>query len=141
MERGGFPSFFIGGKMLTNLLCFIAGMTTMYILSCIISVGHSVNVLNQTQQSCAALFVQSEQGLQEILQLKYLAMEEAQRSEQNIIAQKYIDQLNLSSVKTSIMRNYVEVFPSGYIDIMKYSTWEELEIYVDEFMKAQKERK
>jgi len=127
--------------MLINTGCFMLGMLIMYLLGCLMSFGHSVNILKQTQQGCAALFMESEQGLQEIFQLKYIAMAEAQRSEQNITAQKYIDQLNLSSIKASIMRNYVAVFPATYHNNMEYSTWEELEDYVNEFMKAQREKK
>ena len=127
--------------MLINTLCFIMGMLMMYLLSCVISIGHSINVLKQTQQSCAALLLESEQGLQEIFHLKYIAMAEAQRSEQNITAQKYIDQLNLQSIKTSIMRNYVGAFPVAYHNIMEYSTWEELEDYINKFVKEQKEKK
>lgn len=127
--------------MLLNVGCFVMGMVIMYLFSCLVSLGHSVNILKQTQQSCAALFMQSEEGLQEIFQLKYIAMSEAGRSEQNITAQKYIDQLNLNSVKSSIMRNYVGVFPASYHHTMEYATWEELEDYVNKFMKKQRESK
>ena len=113
----------------------------MYLLNCLICVGHSVNILKKTQQSCAALFIESETGLQEIFQLKYIAMAEASRSEQNITAQKYIDQLNLQSLKTTIMRNYTGVFPAFYQHTMEYSNWEELEDYVNKLMKEQKEKK
>ena len=140
MERGGFPSFFFGGKMLINVLCVFGGMVMMWCLSYLMTLGHSVNILKQTQQSCAALFTVSEQGLQEILQLKYLAMKEADRTEQNITAQKYIDQLNISSIKTSIMRNYVQTFPEQYKHVMDYNDWEELEDYVNKFAKDNKEK-
>ena len=119
----------------------MVGITTMYLLNCLVSFGHSVNILRQTQRGCASLFIQSEQGLQEIFHLKYIAMAEADRSEQNIAAQKHIDQVNLDSVKASIMRNYVGVFPSIYQGTMDYSTWTELEDYVNELMKIQKENK
>ena len=111
----------------------------MWCLNYLMVLGHSINVLKQTQQSCAALFVVSEQGLHEVLQLKYIAMEEAKRTEQNIIAQKYIDQLNIDSVKKSIMRNYVLSFPKSYHHVMEYTDWEELEMYVNKITQEKKE--
>ena len=141
MERGGFPSFFIGGKMLTNLLCVVVGMILMWALNYVMALGHSVAIIKQTQQSCAALFTIAGQGLHEILELKYIAMTEAKRSEQNIVAQKYIDQINIDSVQKSIMRNYVLTFPKSYSHLMEYSTWEELGDFVDKTVKAQKEKK
>ena len=66
-------------------------------------------------------------------------MEEAKRSEQNIVAQKYIDQLNLSGVKKTIMRNYVASFPPSYHHVMEYSTWDELEDYVNSVVRQKKE--
>ena len=108
-------------------------MTVNYITK----LGSSVIILKQAQKSCAALFVTSEQGLQEILQLKYLAMEEANRSQQNITAQKYIDQLNIDSIKKSIMRNYIVNFPKSYSNIIEYSNWEEMEDYVDRVTKEE----
>ena len=117
--------------MLENLLWFGSGVILTWFFNYIMSLGHSIMILKQVQRSCAALFVVSEQGLQEILVLKYLAMEEAKRSEQNITAQKYIDQMNIDSIKKSIMRNYITVFPSSYSNVLEYSTWEEMENYVN----------
>ena len=124
--------------MLTNALCILGGMILMWCLSYILAVGHSIVVLKQAQQSCAALFTVSEQGLHEVLELKYLAMQEAKRSEQNIISQKYIDQLNIESIKKSIMRNYITTFPKSYHHIMEYTSWEELEDYINKFTQANK---
>jgi hypothetical protein len=98
----------------------------------VLSLGHSVNVLMSAQRSCAALFIVSEQGLQEVLYLKYMAMEESGRSEQNVTAQKYIDQMGIDSVKKALMRNYVSTFPEGYKNIMEFTTWEEMSDWVTE---------
>jgi hypothetical protein len=125
--------------VLVNILCFVAGMFFMYISSWIISLGHSINILRQVQRSCAELFIQGEEGLHQIFHLKYIAMEEAKKSEQNIITQKYIDQLNLNSIKSSIMRNYIGVFPAKYAHILEYSSWEELEDYVNKLVQTNKE--
>ena len=113
----------------------------MWILNYLLSIGYSITILKQTQQSCAALFTTSEQGLHEVLELKYIAMREAKRSDQNIIAQKYIDQLNINSIQKSIMRNYLGAFPVSYHHIMEYTTWEELEDYVNKFVQEKKEVK
>ena len=124
--------------MLVNIFWFLMGMIVMYLLRYLMSFGHSVNVIKQTQHSCALLFTESEQGLHEVLELKYIAMREAKRSDQNIISQKYIDQLNVNSIQKSIMRNYVGTFPSSYRHIMEYSSWEELEDYVNKSVQDQK---
>ena len=126
--------------MLTNLLCFMSGMIVMWLLSYVMSVGHSVNIINKAQRYCALLLIEAEQGLQEILQLKYLAMTEAKRSEQNITAQKYIDQMNLLGVKKTIMRNYTNSFPENYKHSMQYSTWDELEKFVNKVVQEEKAR-
>ena len=57
-------------------------------------------------------------------------MEDAKRSEQNIIAQRHIDQMNLDSIKMTIMRNYVNSFPQSYKHTMEYSTWKEMENFI-----------
>ena len=121
--------------MLEYIISFIAGVLMTYFFSYLMALGHSINVIKQTQRSCAALFVVSEQGLLEILHIKYLAMEESGRSQQNITAQKYIDQMNIDSIRKSIMRNYVAVFPESYKNVMEYSTWEEMEAYVNAALK------
>ena len=113
----------------------------MWCLNILMSLGHSVSILKQTQQSCAALFLVSEEGLQEILELKYLTMKEANRTEQNIIAQKYIDQLNIGNIKKSIMKNYTNNFPENYKHTMEYNNWDELEDYVNNFVKQNKEKR
>jgi len=122
--------------MLEYAIGFVVGAAATYFFSYLMALGHSINVLKQTQKSCAALFVTSEQGLQEILCLKYIVMEDASRSLQNITAQKYIDQMNIDSIRKSIMRNYVGVFPPQYKNIMEYTSWEEMEDYVNATIKS-----
>ena len=85
--------------MLEYLLCFTIGVIFTLVINYFTSIGYSVIMLKQTQTSCAALLLASDEGLQEVLHLKYLAMEEANKSQQNITAQKYIDQMNINSVK------------------------------------------
>ena len=121
--------------MLEYIIGFIAGVLMTYFMSYLMALGHSIAVIKQLQRSCAALFVVSEQGLLEILHIKYLTMEETGRSQQNITAQKYIDQMNIDSIRKSIMRNYVGTFPDSYKNVMEYSTWEEMEEYVNKALK------
>tara|TARA_R110002110_G_scaffold53401_1_gene154274 strand:- start:2980 stop:3363 length:384 start_codon:yes stop_codon:yes gene_type:complete len=122
--------------MLKYAIGFVVGAVVSYFFSYLMSLGHSINVLKQTQKSCAALFVTSEQGLQEILYLKYMAMDETGRSQQSITAQKYIDQMSIDSVRKAIMRNYTGVFPQQYKNIMEYTSWEEMEDYVNTTLKS-----
>ena len=56
-------------------------------------------------------------------------MKEANRTEQNITAQKYIDHTNVDSIRKTIMRNYLRQFPDNYRNILEYETWEEMEQY------------
>jgi len=116
--------------MIENISWFIIGMVTSQLFKYVMSLGWSIAILKQTQKSCASLFLLSEQGLQQILELKYIEMKEAKRSEQNIIAQRHIDQINLDSVRGSIMRNYVNSFPQSYKHTMDYSTWKEMENFI-----------
>mgnify|MGYP003153338672 CR=1 FL=1 len=122
--------------MIEYVIGFITGLLVSYLLTYIMALGHAVFIIKQIQQSCAALFIVSEQGLLQILELKYIAMKEAKRTEQNIIAQKYIDQMNIDSIKNTVMKNYTKVFPEKYVHVMEYSTWEEMEEYVNKALKG-----
>ena len=126
--------------MLKYTVCFMAGMMLSWFFSYFLSIAHSIIVLRRTQRDSAVLFLASEQGLQEILHLKYIAMQEAKRSEQNITAQKYIDQMNIASIKKSIMKNYIITFPSNYRHILEYTTWEEMEDFVNKVAKEKKKK-
>ena len=121
--------------MLEYFICFLSGVVFMYILSSVMAVGHSVLTLQEVQKSVAAMLLVCEQGIQETLQLKYLAMEEANRSEQNITSQKYIDQMSLDSVRKTVMRNVLRTFPSRYENLLQYKTWEEMENYINDLVK------
>jgi len=116
-------------------------MLVMYAFKYVTVIGYCINLLKHTQQSCAVLFIASEEGLQQVLFLKYLAMEEANRTDQYITTQKYIDQLNIDNTKKSIMKTYVDSFPRAYSHIVEYETWEELEDYVNKIVKTTKEKR
>ena len=124
--------------MIEYLLVFSLGVVFSYFFTYVMSLGHSVNILKTTQRSCAALFIISEQGIQEILHLKYIAMEESGRSQQNITSQKYIDQMSLDSVRKTIMRNYTRSFPESHSHLMEYTSWEEMADWVNEEIKQGK---
>ena len=121
--------------MLENLVYFVIGMIVSSLFSYIMGIGTSVLVLRELQRNCAALFLTSSQNLQEILELKYLVMKEADRSDQNILVQRHIDHLNIESVKETMMKNYVNSFPKKYENVMEFSTWDEMEKYVNNTVK------
>jgi len=116
--------------MVENISYFIIGLVVSQLFKYVMSLGWSVNILQQTQRSVAALFLLSEQGLQQVLELKYIEMSDAKKSERNIIAQRHIDQMNLDSIKATIMKNYVNSFPLSYKHIMEFSTWKEMEDFI-----------
>jgi len=124
--------------MIEYLLVFSLGVVVSYFFTYVMSLGHSVNILKTTQRSCSALFIVSEQGIQEILHLKYIAMKESGRSQQNITSQKYIDQMSLDSVRKTIMRNYTRSFPESYSHLMEYTSWEEMVDWVNKEIKQGK---
>ena len=116
--------------MIENIIWFVIGMVVSQLFKYVMSLGWSIIILKQTQKSCAALFTLSAHGLQQVLELKYIEMSEAKRSEQNIIAQRHIDQMNVESIKLAIMRNFVNEFPSSYKHTLEYTTWKEMEDFV-----------
>jgi len=113
-------------------------MLLMWCLNYLHILGSSVVIYKNVQRGIAALFVISEQGMQEVLELKYLTMEEAKRSEQNITAQRHIDQVNIGSIKRTIMKNYVQAFPNSYAHLLEFKTWKELESYVNKLTQENK---
>ena len=116
--------------MIENIIWFVIGMVVSQLFKYVMSLGWSIIILKQTQKSCAALFTLSAHGLQQVLELKYIEMSEAKRSEQNIIAQRHIDQMNVESIKLAIMRNSPNEFPSSYKHTLEYTTWKEMEDFV-----------
>ncbi len=116
--------------MVENIIWFAIGMMVSQLFKYVMSLGWSISILKQTQKSCAALLHLSEQGLQQVLELKYIEMQDAKRSEQNIMAQRHIDQMNLNSIKATIMRNYVNSFPESYKHTMDFSNWKEMEEFI-----------
>jgi hypothetical protein len=117
--------------MTEYIIGFSVGFALSWFWTYVLALGSAINVINGLQRSCASLFIISEEGLQEIMELKYIAMKEAKRSEQNIKAQRHIDKMNIDSVKKSIMRNYLLSYPQQYSHVMRYSTWEEMQQFVD----------
>ena len=116
--------------MIENMAWFVTGMIVSQLFKYVMSLGWSIIILKQTQKSCAVLLALSAQGLQQVLELKYIEMADTNKSEQNILAQRHIDQVNVESVKAAIMRNFVNSFPSSYKHTMEYSSWKELENFI-----------
>jgi hypothetical protein len=101
-------------------------------------VGTGVIVLKNVQKSIAMMLIMCEQGIQEILELKYISMKDSDRSEQNIIAQRHIDQMNVDSIRKTVVRNYVNSYPPQYMHSIEFTNWKELEQFVDVLVKNNK---
>lgn len=124
--------------MLYNIVSFLIGMVAMWCLMKIYYLGSAIMILKEIQKSIAMMLIVCEQGVQEVLELKYISMKEANRSEQNIIAQRHIDQVNVDSIRSAVMRNYVSSYPAEYSNTIEFTNWRELESFVNDLVKNNK---
>jgi len=82
--------------------------------------------------------IKNVETLYEIHQLKYMALEMADRSEKFIEFQKRIDKHELNSMKTTIIRNFINPIHPRYNHLVPFTDWDGAMDYLNQQIQKQK---
>ena len=80
------------------------------------------------------------QSVHEINQLKYIALENAEKGEKFIEFQKRIDDHELNSMKNTVVRNFVNPIPKRFEHLIPFDDWETAMQFLTNQIKQNKEK-
>ena len=89
------------------IISFITGMIFMKLWYMLILAGRTAMMIKQTINDCLVIMSTNVQTANESYEIKYLALEIAERDEKYIDFQKRIDKQQLASMQKSLIRSFL----------------------------------
>jgi hypothetical protein len=125
-----YGTFFIG---------FIAGIICLKIWNYIYSYGIITLAVKVVIDDCLRILVKNMQSTLEINELKYLALEISGKDERFVEFQKNLDARELSSMRNTVIRNFINCVPTKYNHLVPFDDWLSAVQYVNNEAKKAKE--
>ncbi len=117
------------------ILSFTAGIFFMYFLSVIMALGHSVTVIRQAIYDCLIIMSANIQAAYESYEIKYHALEIAERDDKYIDFQRKVDKQQLDTMRKSIIRNFIVTVPPKYRYLVEFHDWDSAMLYLTKEIK------
>jgi len=127
----GYTVYFIG---------FMTGIIINKIWNYIYSLGISTLLVKSAVNDSVIMLTKNVQSAYEINQLKYMALEMSGKDERFVEFQKSIDQQELSSMKNTMIRNFVNCIPPKYNHLVPFRDWSTAMDYINTELHKEKER-
>jgi hypothetical protein len=121
------------------ILSFIAGMAFMRFSSWIIDLGYSTIMMKRSIKDCLTVLASSIQANIEAHEIKYNALEIAERPDKYIEFQKKVDKGQLVVLQKTIIRNFIASIPPKYNHLIHFDDWNSAMVYLDkQFKRSQR---
>ena len=126
----GYTTYFIG---------FLTGIIINRLWNYIYGLGSGAIVVKSSLSDSVLMLAKNVQSIYEINQLKYMALELSGKDERFIQFQKSLDQQELSSMKNTAIRNFVNCVPPRYNHLVPFTDWPTAMDYINTELHKQKE--
>ncbi len=123
------------------LLAFLAGVLVTKLCGSLLSLGFSVLVLKTVHNDYVRILGQLSQTIFEIQQLRQMEMHRLGKSEKEIEISSTISEYNLKPLKEAMIKNFFNVFPKKYEDLVQFYDWDSAMVYLDELIKDERDKK
>ena len=120
-------------------LIFIFGVLFNSFFGFIYGLGHSTLMIKRAISDSLLVMAKNIQSVYEINQLKYMALEMAGKDERFIQFQKSLDEKELSSMRNTVIRNFLNSIPPKYDNIIPFHDWVSAMEYLDKTIKEAKQ--
>tara|TARA_E500000331_G_C16882331_1_gene551048 strand:- start:102 stop:497 length:396 start_codon:yes stop_codon:yes gene_type:complete len=124
-----------GISFLILLLVFVCGILFNVIWGQALGLGYGLVSFQNSITDALLMLTKNIQATYEIQQLKHLHYELLERDEKYIEFQKKIDEREITSLKNTVVRNYINSVPPRYNHLIKFNDWNSAMLYLDKSLK------
>ena len=112
------------GEATYIIISFFAGLFFARLWHSIVSLGQASIMMKRTINDCLLVMANNVQSAREAYEIKYYALEVAERDNKYIDFQKKIDRQQLSLLQKTIIRNFIANVPKQYSHMVDFHDWQ-----------------
>ncbi len=124
-----------------TFVAFCCGFAFAYLWFRLVSLGQTIIMVKTTINDCLLIMAKNIQTAYESNELKYHAMEIANKDSKYIEFQKKVDNSQLLSLQNTIIRNFINSIPTRYSRLVKFSDWKTAMSHLDDTIGGSKDDK
>ena len=108
---------------ITYLIGFASALVCVRLWNYFYSYGIITLSVRTAINDCLIILTKNIQSVYDINELKYLALEMTDKDERFIEFQKNLDRRELSSMKNTVIRNFINCVPTRYNHLVPFDDW------------------
>ena len=116
-------------------IVFVCGIAFNITWGYVLGFGYGINAFQNAMTNSLLLLAKNVQSVSEIHQLKYMSYEMVDKDKRYIEFQKLIDHKEMTSLKNSLIRDYINSVPSRYNFMIKFHDWDSAMSYLNNLLK------
>ena len=117
------------------ILFFTSGLITSKLFSYLVDLGTRSIMMKNTIKDCLIVMASSIQANIEAHEIKYNALEIAERPDKYIEFQKKVDRGQLIVLQKTIIRNFIASIPPSYNHLVQFDDWDSAMNYLTKHFK------
>ena len=106
------------------IAAFVTGILFNALWGYLYGLGSSILIVKVAMLDALLILAKNIQTVHEIGQLKIMALEMANKSEKEIDFQKSVNSSEISSLKNTVIRNYINCVPPKYNHLVNFHNWD-----------------
>ena len=122
------------------IAAFVSGILFNALWGYLYGLGSSILMVKVAMIDSLLILAKNIQTVLEIGQLKVMALEMAGKDERAIAFQKSVNSSEISSLKNTVIRNYINCIPPKYNNLISFHNWDTAMDYLNEDLQKQKEQ-
>ncbi len=123
---------------LLYFIVFCCGIITNIFWNHLLGLGTGIMMVRTVISDCLMVVAKNVQSVYEINELKYMSLEMSGKDERFIEFQKTQDKMELSSLRNTVIRNFVNAIPSRYDKYVPFNDWGSAMDYLDKEIKKRR---
>lgn len=120
-------------------IMFLIGFVSHMVWAYVLHLGYSSILVKETTEDLLKLVGKASQTAYQIYELKYLILKQMDKSELQIEHERRVDEIQLKSIKDTIIRNIITNYPPRYVYLLKFHDWDSAMEHLTEVLKNRRD--
>tara|TARA_B100001123_G_C14350218_1_gene646651 strand:- start:43 stop:423 length:381 start_codon:yes stop_codon:yes gene_type:complete len=126
---------------MTYFIGFLAGIVCAKLWDYFYVLGTHTLMFKTGMDDCLIMLAKNIQSVYELNELKYMSLDMVEKDEKFIKFHKTLDEREMSSMKNTVIRNFINPIPSKYNHLVPFRDWEGAMEYINDVIQNKREER
>ena len=120
-------------------IMFLIGFVSHMVWAYVLHLGYCLILVKEATEDVLKLVGKASQTAFQVYELKYLVLQQMDKSEVQIEHERRVDEIQLKSIQDTIIRNIITNYPPRYVHSLGFHDWDSAMQYLTEVLKNRRD--